>query len=120
MKSQNKLSGNKGEDLAASFLRKKGYKIVVRNFRTRNGEIDIIATYRKTLIFIEVKTRLTSEFGTPFDAITPWKMQALIRTAEFFKATHTNLPSLMRIDAVGITLEADGSVSNIEHMENIM
>ncbi len=119
MKSQNKVSGNKGEDIAARFLVKKGYRVLFQNFRTKNGEIDIIATHANTLIFIEVKTRLTTEFGTPLEAITSRKLMVLTRTAEYFKSTHANLPDLMRIDAVAIVLEPDGNVIEIEHIENI-
>lgn len=119
MRSQNKVFGNKGEEIATQFLEKRGYRIIARNFRTRNGEIDIIATNKKTLVFIEVKTRLSTDFGTPLEAITPWKMKALIRTAEFYKITHANLPELMRIDAIAITLEPDGNIIDIEHTENI-
>lgn len=115
----NQSFGFRGEDTAVTFLEKKGYKIVARNFRTRNGEIDIIATSKQILVFIEVKTRLSTQFGTPFEAITPWKLRALIRTAEFYKATHMKLPEQMRIDAIAITLEPDGTVIAIEHMENI-
>lgn len=119
MKSQNKVSGNKGEGIAAHFLVKKGYRVLVQNFRTKNGEIDIIATKNNTLVFIEVKTRLTTEFGTPLEAITPRKIMVMTRTAEYFKSTHRDLPDLMRLDAIAITLEPDGNVIEIEHIENI-
>lgn len=108
--SQNKTSGNRGEDAACEYLKKHGYKIIERNFRTRNGEIDIVAVdiseKEPVLAFIEVKTRLTEAFGTPFEAITSWKLQYLIRTATFYKQTHKNLPEAMRIDAVSVTNKA--------------
>jgi putative endonuclease len=115
----NQTFGFRGEDKAASFLTRKGYKIVTQNFRTKNGEIDIIATKDDTLVFIEVKTRLTTEFGTALEAITPRKVMVMTRTAEYFKSTHRNLPDLMRLDAIAITLELDGNVIEIEHIENI-
>jgi putative endonuclease len=119
MKSQNKVSGNKGEDIAARFLRNKGYRIVMQNFRTKNGEIDIIATKNDTLVFVEVKTRLTTEFGTPLEAITPRKVIVMTRTAEYFKSSHRDLPDLMRLDAISIMLSPEGDVEEIEHVENI-
>ena len=119
MKSHNKISGNKGEGIATRYLRNKGYRILMQNFRTKNGEIDIIATKRDTLVFVEVKTRLSTEFGTPLEAITPRKVITMTRTAEYYKSTHRDLPDLMRLDAIAITLEPDGEVLEIEHMENI-
>lgn len=60
-----------GEDAACSFLRKLNYKIIDRNFRRGYGELDITAVDGNTLVFIEVKTRISDNFGTPFEAITP-------------------------------------------------
>src|SRR5437868_218552 len=104
MSNKKQLAGIKGEDLAASFLRKKGYTIIDRNFHARGGEIDIIALESNTLVFIEVKARSTSQFGSPLEAITKWKLNSIIRTAQFYKVTHPQLPNSMRIDAVAINL----------------
>lgn len=113
-------AGNRGEELAVSFLRKKGFMILARNFRIRGGEIDIIALEKETLVFIEVKSRSSSRFGSPFEAITPWKMKALARAAQFYKASHKNLPDAMRIDAIGIKFFAPGGEDfEIEYMRNI-
>ena len=108
-----------GEDEATSFLRKKGYKIIERNFRKGYGEIDIIALKSKTLIFVEVKTRVSINFGAPFEAITPWKLKSLIKTAQFYKSFHPALPQSLRIDAVSVKLSNDNSVEKIELLENI-
>lgn len=108
-----------GENIASDFLRKKGYTILEKNFKKRYGEIDIVAVQENTLIFIEVKTRTSSQFGSPLEAITPWKLQAVIRSAQYYKLTHKNLPDLMRIDAVSIMLSSDGSVEHIELAKNI-
>lgn len=114
-------SGKKGEEAAASFLRKLDYIIVEHNFRIRNGEIDIIAIDKKehALVFVEVKTRSSEAFGTPFEAIHYWKMKALLNAAQVYKTTHRNLPHLMRIDAIAVTINKVGEVMNIEHMKNI-
>ncbi|MBI2195947.1 MAG: YraN family protein [Candidatus Levybacteria bacterium] len=111
-----------GEDKACEFLKRKGYKIIERNFRRGYGELDIIATDPsarggQVLVFVEVKTRSSDNFGTPFDAIAPWKLRPLIKTAQFYKMTHKNLPEQMRIDAIGIDIS--GSELKIEHIENI-
>lgn len=115
-----------GEAIACEYLRKQGYQIIGRNFRIRNGEIDIIAiedskiTEEKTLVFIEVKTRRSSEFGTPLEAISYWKIKNLVKTAEYYKVTHPHLPEHMRIDAVGIILKEDDSVVSIELVKNLL
>lgn len=111
--------GNKGEEIAAKYLKNKGFKIIDRNFRIRGGEIDIIAIKDDVLVFIEVKTRASNKFGTGFDAITPWKLKALIKSAQFYKLKNPNLPEQMRIDAVVVMLGYDGKAATIEHMENI-
>ncbi len=108
-----------GEDKACEFLKKLGYKIIDRNFRKGYGEIDIVAVHDNTLIFVEVKTRSSNAFGTPFEAITPWKLRPLLKTAEFYKLTHKSLPDSLRIDAVGVTLDQNKEVESIEHIKNI-
>ncbi len=121
MSQDTKKSGQRGEEIALKFLKKKGYHFLTKNFRIRNGEIDLIfLDPTKTLVvFVEVKTRRTIQFGTPLEAITTWKLAALVRTAEFYKHTHKNLPDRLRIDAVSVMLNEKNTVETIEHMENI-
>ena len=114
-----KEEGELGEKIAAEYLKRHGYKIIEKNFRIRGGEIDIIALDSDTLVFIEVKTRRSNEFGTPLEAITPWKLRTLIKSAQFYKTKHPQLPDLMRIDAVGIVLGSDGNPAFIELVKNI-
>lgn len=118
--------GNRGEEMACEYLQSKGYKIIDRNFRLKGGEIDIVAVDPSTssgpngtLVFVEVKTRTSYKYGTGFEAITSWKLKALIRSANFYKISHKNLPDQMRIDAVSILLDSDGTCELFEHMENI-
>lgn len=108
-----------GEELAAKYLVKKGYKIIDKNFRKGYGEIDIIAIDKDILVFIEVKTRTSRKFGTPFEQITPFKIKALERTALFYKKLHPKLPDRLRIDAVSVELDSFNNPSNIELMQNI-
>jgi putative endonuclease len=78
--------GQRGEDLAYEFLKKKGYKLLERNFKSPLGEIDIIAREGKTLAFIEVKTRLSADFGTAKWAVGPQKQRKLSMVAlEYIK-----------------------------------
>lgn len=117
--------GKRGEDLAVAYLKKNGFRIIDRNFRIRGGEIDIIAidaspeNEKETLVFIEVKTRSSLEFGTPLEAITSWKLNALIKTAQFYKTKHPKLPDLMRIDAVAVTLHGIKGGEKIDLVKNI-
>lgn len=112
--------GKKGEDIAADFLKKKGYTILERNYRKQYAEIDIIALSKDlVLVFIEVKTRTSDKFGTPFEAITSWKLRPVMKLAEYYRVTHPKLPGEMRIDAIGIVINAVNNVEKIEHLENI-
>lgn len=77
-------TGNYGESLACIFLKKNGYKILERNYRIRGGEIDIVAKEGGALVFVEVKTRYSHEFGLPEESMTPWKIKALLKTAQFY------------------------------------
>lgn len=73
--------GKKGEELAISFLKNKGFNIIKTNYRIRSGEIDVIATKNGTLHIVEVKTRSSNKFGAPYEFVTRDKQQKLYRTA---------------------------------------
>ncbi|HYK09019.1 MAG TPA: YraN family protein [Candidatus Eisenbacteria bacterium] len=109
--------GKKGEDIAVEYLKKKGYKIIERNFRKGYGEIDIICVKKNVLVFVEVKTRTSDTFGTPLESITPWKLKPLIKTAQYYSMLHPELPDQLRLDAISVILE--GLEESIEHLENI-
>lgn len=112
-----------GELEAVRFLCKIGYKIVERNFRLRNGELDIIAidnsTTPNTLVFVEVKTRLADGYGDPLEAITFLKLKALIRTASYYHQTHHKLPGQLRVDAIAVSLNREGTIQDLRHVKNI-
>lgn len=107
-----------GEDKACDYLKKLGFKILERNYRKTYGEIDIIALDQDVLAFIEVKTRTSSQFGTPLEGITYWKLKSLIKTAQYYKMTHPKLPESLRIDAISVILNGDQTES-IELTKNI-
>lgn len=118
------IQGKRGEDLAVSYLQKNGYQVIDRNFRIRGGEIDIIAidkdtSGQKTLVFIEVKTRSSNDYGTPLEAIGYFKLKSLIKTAQFYKASHRLLPELLRIDAIAVSINAQEQLLDIELVKNI-
>jgi putative endonuclease len=76
------LLGAEGERAAAEFLEARGYRILDRNYRTKLGEIDLVAEEGRTLVFVEVKVRLNDRFGGPAAAITPAKQARIARLAQ--------------------------------------
>jgi putative endonuclease len=78
--------GQQGEQIAADYLQKKGYRIIERNYRYRRNEIDIIAGREGKIFFIEVKTRATTEKGHPAEAVTPQKQLEIIKAARAYLA----------------------------------
>ena len=111
-------TGILGEKLAKDFLKKKGYHIWETNYRCPEGEIDIVAKHRDYLVFIEVRTKRSLEFGSPEESITPTKMGKLRAVASHYRQTHNNLPPLWRIDMVAVELNQKGKPSRIELIEN--
>ena len=113
-----KETGQKGELLAQDYLKKRGYRIIETNFRTRYGEIDIIAKQKDFLAFIEVRTKKSREFGIPEESITETKAERLKTVAYHYLETHKNLPSQWRIDFIAIELDEKGKPSRINLIEN--
>lgn len=111
----NKKIGNAGEDLACRYLEKNGYKILERNKHySRFCEIDIIAEYKNTIVFVEVKTRKTNSFGAPAEAITKTKFEHIKQGVQYYLTEHKVKD--FRIDVVGITLKPG---IKIEHLKNV-
>lgn len=115
----NKNTGNLGEELAVDYLKKQGYKILQRNYRIRGGEIDIIAMDRDYLVFIEVKTRNSYEYGLPSESITPWKIKALLKTALFYTQKIKWGDKGYRIDFISIDFTKSKNNPEIELIKNI-
>ena len=115
--------GWRGEDVAADFLKKKGYKILERNYRVYKNEIDIIASDDRYFVFCEVKARkqtygLPTPYGRPASAVTKEKQKHLIAAAQAFARHHMKDGKRFRFDVIEIYLNADGSVGHIHHIEN--
>ncbi|RLC92632.1 MAG: YraN family protein [Chloroflexi bacterium] len=106
--------GALGEKKAAEYLKKKGYRIRETNFRCREGEIDIIAQDKDYLVFVEVRTRTGSDFGTPEESVTAAKKDKLVSLALAYLQTHHNVPALWRFDVVAIEATTDGRISRID------
>ena len=111
----NRKFGNAGEDLACRYLEKQGYKILERNKHySRFCELDIIAQYKNTTVFVEVKTRKTDHFGAPFEAITKTKFENLKKGVQFYLSENKIKDYI--IDVIGITLKPE---IKIEHLKNV-
>lgn len=94
--------GKSGETFACRELERRGYAIVERRFRTRYGEIDIVARDGDTLVFVEVKARRSIRFGTPVDAVTPFKQRRILRMAAEYVLLHGVCNASCRFDVVSV------------------
>lgn len=110
------LLGKEGERLAEQYLKKKGYKIVERNYRCRGAELDLIVLDRRVIVFVEVKTRTGHGFGSPFEAVEFRKQQKMIRAAQYFLNEKKLHQRDARFDVVGISWP--GGEPLVEHIEN--
>ena len=118
MTSARKKSGALGEKIAVKHLTGLGYKVLDTNFRCQKGEIDIIARDGDYLVFVEVRTKTGSGFGTPEESVTSAKKEKLISLALVYLQTHSRLPPLWRIDVVAVELGKEGKPSRIELIQN--
>lgn len=112
--------GARGEQLAAEHLARRGLELVARNFRTRWGELDIIARDGDTLVFCEVKTlRGSPDDRDPLDAIRTGKRRQVRRMAAQWLATATDRPHAreLRFDVIGVRVDADGRLLELVHLE---
>jgi len=108
--------GKFGESLAENYLKKNGYKIIEKNFRTKYGEIDIIAEKGNFIIFVEVKYRKNPEFGKAEEAINPVKIGKIQKTAEFYLNNFYNKRKIPRIDIIAIN---SFEKLEIKHYKNV-
>ena len=106
-RNRNKVFGSVGESCAVKLLTDHGYKIIEKNFRSRFGEIDIVAMDGDTLVFVEVKARQNTKFGLPEEAVTPAKIRHIKKTADYYSLTHPNLPKKLRIDVVSLLFNGE-------------
>ena len=110
-KTSTKSFGFLGEKMAELFLRRLGYKIIERNFRSRFGEVDLIALKDNYLVFLEVKTRWSKRYGYPEEAVTPAKIAKIKKVAEYYSLLHQNLTKNLRIEVVAIQLREGKVIS---------
>jgi len=128
---KNRITGKIGEKYAEFFLTTQGYKTLYTNYYCQFGEIDVIAIdyphgyspdYSKSeLVFIEVKTKKTSIFGTSIEAVTKNKKRKIIKTVfHFFQNSKIALPKHWRIDLIAIELEKTYKIKTLTHLKNII
>ncbi len=108
--------GQKAEDLAARHLKRRGYKILTRNYRTRAGEIDIIAREGKSLVFIEVKGRQSTHYGSAKAAVTPRNQRQVAKVALWYLKETDQMDAKARFDVVAVT--QTGADARIEIVRN--
>lgn len=112
---QDRLSlGRQGEDAAARYLQEQGMKILARNLRTPLGEIDLVASHRRILAFIEVKTRRGTLFGSPAEAVGPRKQRQIVRAAKWYLNDNAHKDLQPRFDVIAIVVS--GNELQIEHI----
>jgi putative endonuclease len=117
-KDDRKQLGRWGEDLAANHLTSAGCTILARNWRTRHGEIDIIARDGESIAFVEVKTRRGTQFGLPEEALTPAKATRLTKLAQAYISEHELYETDWRIDLIAVQLDSRGRLLRLEHIPN--
>jgi len=105
-----------GERVAAAHLEAKGYRIRARNFRCREGEIDIVAEDGDCLVFVEGRTRRGDAFGTPAESVTVAKERRLLTVARAYLQQHNDVPPNQRIDVVAVELSR-GRLLAVQHIE---
>ncbi len=117
--------GKIGEDLARKYLEEEGWKIVEQNYKTKYAEIDLVAEKPgkflkpSTLVFVEVRTKVGEQWGTPEDTINKAKLWKVLQNAKSY-AGLKKWQGPQRIDAICIVLRPDMSVSRLTHHENIV
>ena len=116
---KNRVMGNRGETAAASYLRKNKYKILERNYVAHKSEIDIIASNKEYLVFVEVKSRTEGRSERyeprPASSVTPEKQRKILSAARYYLA-YNQQHKKVRFDIIEIYYTAEGKVSNIDHI----
>jgi putative endonuclease len=105
-------TGSRGEAIAAVALEARGYRVLARRYRTRAGEIDLVAQDGDTIVFVEVKARRSGEFGDPVEAVTRLKQHRVVAMAADYLARAGLAERPVRFDVVGVVM--DGEASSVE------
>ncbi len=110
-------AGREGEEAAVVYLRRAGYRILERNFRSQQGEVDIIAREKDFLVFVEVKSYSFRSLGSPAGAVRKNKKQSVVHAAQTYLYKHKIVNIYSRFDVITLYLRPDGSRA-LEHYKN--
>ncbi len=112
--------GPRGEELAARHLKGLGYRILARNYRVKGGEADILAADGGRIVVVEVKTRRSTSFGTPAEAVTPRKMRRVLLAGQVFCRRNGYSLSRLRGDVVAVMYDGVSASPDIRHYEGAL
>ncbi|MCB2299797.1 YraN family protein [Clostridium tagluense] len=118
MKAFNKDIGSLGEGISENFLKNLGYRILEKNFRCKCGEIDLIATNKGYICFIEVKTRYATNFGVPAESVTFSKQHKIHKTAEVYILRKNIIDYNFRFDVIEVLLNHDNNNFSVNHIQD--
>ncbi|MCR6689635.1 YraN family protein [Cellulomonas sp.] len=110
--------GRYGEDVAAAHVVERGWRVLDRNWRCRDGEIDLVGMDGDELVVVEVKTRRSTAYGFPAEAVTHRKLARVRRLAAAWLAAHDVRPRSVRVDVIAVLLPAAGA-AQVEHLEGV-
>ena len=113
--------GKYGEEFATEYLKKNKYKILERNYKNRYGEIDIIASKNKVTVFVEVKTRFSSSYGSPYEAVDFYKRRRITNSAKAYLVKKGQFYSDVRFDVIevyGAIADGGFELDTVNHIEN--
>jgi len=116
-KTYNRETGRKAEEAAGLYLEKLGYRVIMRNFSTRYGEIDMICADNKITVFVEVKAKKGLKFGTPEEMFTRYKYEKVKRMATVYLK---GIEVPCRIDMAAVELDENQQVKSIRHYKNVV
>jgi putative endonuclease len=114
---RNKSFGTRGEDAAAAYLVRHGWTLLERNWRCSEGELDIVAHDGRRHVVCEVKTRSSTDYGDPLEAITWQKARRLRRLAARWAAAHGVPAATVRVDVLGLVTDRDGFT--VDHLREV-
>ena len=110
------LLGRRAEDLAADLLESLGFRIVERNWRRAEGELDLVADDAGVCVFVEVRSRTGLAFGDPLESVTPYKQARVVRAARCYLAEVAPRASGFRFDVIGVTFDEHGAPPRCVHV----
>ena len=111
--------GQAGEDIARRHLEERGYALRQANYRCRWGEVDLVMEHEGAVVFVEVRTKRSTAFGTPEESVTAAKRKRLTATAYTYLQEH-DLDVPFQIDLVAIAVNTRGEVTRVTHLENVV